>query len=98
MFDDLRASDGTLVAVASKNDLLEAMRNAVLEAIGSRPSTSIDLTSLGITAAQRTNRLFQLNLFVLCSILRDNIFLFMGEISVHFNTKRVPNEDNNIDL
>ena len=48
MFDDLRAGDGTLVAVASKNDLLEATRNAVLEAIGSRPSASIDLASLGI--------------------------------------------------
>ena len=31
MFDDLRAGDGTLVAVASRNDLLEATRNAVLE-------------------------------------------------------------------
>ena len=47
---------------------------------------------LAITTAQRTNRL-RLNLFadfIPCSILRD-IFLLMGEISVHFNTKKVPN-------
>ena len=58
MFDDLRAGDGTLVAVASKNDLLEATQNAVLEAIGSRPSTSIDLASLGIIEPRPPTVLF----------------------------------------
>ena len=38
MFDGLRAGDGTVVTVASKNDLLEAMQNSLRShMIGLRP-------------------------------------------------------------
>ena len=45
----LEPDDGALVAIASKNHLLEPTRNAVLEAVRSRLNPSRDLASLGIT-------------------------------------------------
>ena len=53
MFDDLRAGDGARFTVASKNELLGGTQKVVTEAIRSRPSTSRDLASLGITLIAR---------------------------------------------
>ena len=48
MFDILGAGDGASFTLAGKNDLLEGTQEIAIEAIRSRPSTSIDLASLGI--------------------------------------------------